>query len=70
MSRIKADDSGWYVKPGRHIAFRKELSELLGVSRVPVREALKILQFIKVMKRAREALYSERPSVGKIIGSS
>ena len=46
------------LSPGDTLPSERELSELLGVSRVPVREALKILQFIKVIEASQGSPYT------------
>ena len=48
------------LSPGDTLPSERELSELLGVSRVPVREALKILQFIKVIEASQGSPYTVR----------
>lgn len=58
INQIKAMIENGDLNAGDRLPPERELSEILGVSRVPVREALKILQFIKVIEVKQGSYYS------------
>ena len=55
------------LKEGDALPSERELAEHFGVSRVPVREAVKILEFIGVLHRDRTRLFVSRFDIGQTL---
>lgn len=58
------------LKPGEKLPSERELAEMYGVSRVPVREALKVLEFLGVVQNIRgDGVYIRKIQARDLLGN-
>lgn len=58
------------LKPGEKLPSERELAEMYGVSRVPVREALKTLEFLGILKSVRgDGVYIQKLQAEDLLGN-